>query len=56
MVEPGFKKIKLKPNLFGLEFALIKIPTRYGLIDIDLKRGQKPIINIPEGIEADILQ
>ena len=45
----GFKKISLKPNLFGLEFANIKIPTPYGFIECDL--GEENRIKVPEGIE-----
>ena len=56
IVEPGLKTIILKPNLFGLDFARIKTPSKYGIIDIDLKKGRKPIISIPEGIKADIIE
>ena len=36
ILEPGMKKVKFTPNLFGLESAKIKIPTPYGTIDITL--------------------
>lgn len=32
MLEPGFRKISLHPQLFGLEWAEISLPTPYGMI------------------------
>lgn len=46
MLEPGWKKIALKPDLFGLEWAEIRIPTPYG--DIHYKNGE---CIVPEEIE-----
>ena len=48
--EAGFKKISLNPNLFGLEFANIKIPTPYGYIECNL--GKKHNISIPDEISV----
>lgn len=50
ILEPGFKKIRLSPELFGLEFAKIKIPTPYGNIEIAMKKGEKTVIDIPDEI------
>lgn len=50
MIKPGFGEIKLKPNLFGLEFANIKMPTPYGYITVRLKKGLPPQINVPDEI------
>lgn len=44
MAEPGFKKIILKPELYGLKYADIKMPTPYGDIIVNLKEGEKPEI------------
>lgn len=52
--KPGFKKIRLKPRLFGLEYAKIKIPTPYGEISVNMEKGKNPEINIPGEIEAEI--
>ena len=51
IIEPGLKKISLKPQLFGLEYADVKIPTPYGVISVTQKAGEAPIIRIPNGIE-----
>ncbi|MCQ2479988.1 MAG: hypothetical protein MJ120_05045, partial [Clostridia bacterium] len=54
MLEAGFKKISLTPNLFDLEFADVSIPTPYGYIVCKLKKGEKPIIIIPDGIDCEV--
>ena len=52
ILEPGFKKIRINPNLYGLAWAEIKVPTPYGVIECSLKEGEIPELNIPEGIEV----
>jgi hypothetical protein len=58
--EPGFKKIKLNPSLLGLEYAKVEIPTPYGMICCELKRGHMPEISAPNEIfvinEAEVLE
>ncbi len=51
ILEPGMKKLKFNPNLYGLEYAKISIPTEYGMIDIDLNKNKKAVINAPDCIE-----
>lgn len=51
IIEPGMKKIRLTPNLYNLEFANISIPTVYGEITLELKKGESPIIKVPKEIE-----
>lgn len=51
IIEPGMKKLKFTPCLYGLEFADIKISTKYGNIDISLSKDKEPIINAPKEIE-----
>ena len=51
MLEPGFKKISLSPELFDLDFANVKIPTPLGEIVVKLKKGEEPFISVPDGIE-----
>lgn len=41
ILEPGFRKISLKPNLFGLESVKVIIPTPYGMIKCELGRENK---------------
>ncbi len=51
ILEPGMKKLKFTPNLYGLDFAKITIPTEYGMIEFDLQKDKKAVINAPECIE-----
>lgn len=51
IIEPAYKKIRLKPSLFGLDFASLNISTPYGNIDITLHKNQKPNIVAPSQIE-----
>ena len=53
ILEPGMKKLKFTPNLYGLEFAEIEIPTDYGMIYFRAEKGKDTIINVPDGIEAE---
>ncbi len=52
MREAGFKKISLNPELFGLEYAEIKMPTPYGYITVSMKSGAEPIVDVPKEIEV----
>ncbi|MBE6541291.1 MAG: hypothetical protein E7672_02460 [Ruminococcaceae bacterium] len=51
VLEPGYKKISLNPSLLGLEFATVEIPTEFGMITVELKRGCAAKCKIPEEIE-----
>lgn len=44
MIEPGFKKIRLTPHLYGLKYAEIDMPTPYGHIKVKLKKDKAPEI------------
>lgn len=50
MVEPGFKKVRFTPNLFGLSYAKITMPTPFGDIKVSLESGKEPQISVPDGI------
>ena len=52
IIEPGMRKVKVNPNLFGIKEAKIKIPTPYGTIDIEFK--DEPVITAPKEIEIII--
>ena len=50
-VEPGYKKVKISPQLSGLEWIKGAVPTPYGNIEIEAdKNGVK--YSVPQGIEA----
>lgn len=54
MLEPGFKKIKLAPQLGTLNWVKINFPTPYGCIHVEHKRNGAKIeskVELPEGIE-----
>lgn len=52
ILKPGFKKIKINPNLYGLEWADIKVPTPFGDICCRLEQDKEPIISAPAEIEV----
>ena len=51
ILEPGYKKIRLKPSLLGLEHAHVEIPTPFGTITLEMKQNAEPIITAPYEIE-----
>lgn len=51
IIEPGYRKIRLNPNLLGLESASVEVPTPCGTITVSMKQGHKPEITAPDGIE-----
>ena len=48
ILEAGMKKLKFTPNLYGLDYAHITIPTVYGDIVIDAKKGRRADITAPD--------
>lgn len=52
IIEPGYKKVALSPNLLGLQKADFSIPTPFGAMEFHLERGKEPIMNIPREIET----
>lgn len=54
ILEPGFTKIRLRPNCFGMESFSCTIPTPKGVIKIDAVKGQVPHIDLPRGISLSL--
>ena len=50
IIEPGFKKILLKPRLYGLHWAEISLPTPFCELYCKMIQGESPILKIPKGI------
>ena len=50
ILEPGYKKIRLKPRLCGLEYANLDVSTPYGNIRLCLKEGEKSKVVVPSEI------
>ncbi len=52
MVEAGYKKIRLTPRLYNYDYAYISVPTKYGYITCNMKKGQKTQLCVPEEIQV----
>ena len=51
ILKPGFKKIRINPNLYDLEWAKISVPTPFGEIKCDITKTGTDV-DIPDGIEV----
>ena len=51
ILEPSYKKIKLNPQLFDLDFAEFEITTPFGKIEISMKKGEEVSIKVPKEVE-----
>ena len=52
VLEPGCRKIAVRPNLSGLEYLRCRIPTPQGTVAIELDRGRAvPKIELPDGVK-----
>ncbi len=51
MVEPNYKKVKLTPKLYNLDYADLEISTPHGNINIKLEKGKEPQITHPRKIK-----
>ncbi len=54
ILSPGMKKLRLTPNLYGLDSAEIVFPTLYGTISVKLEKDKAPKIIAPQNIEIII--
>lgn len=54
ILEAGMKKIRIKPQLYGLQWAEIEYPTPYGLIRCVMREGEETCLEIPKEIEVGI--
>lgn len=52
ILEPGCKKVRIKPNLGGLKHIKTKYPTPYGIIEVEAWDGKEPKITLPDGVES----
>ncbi|MBQ2955057.1 MAG: hypothetical protein IJE08_01205 [Clostridia bacterium] len=53
IIEPGYRKIALKPSLLGLKSAHVEILTPFGAIVIDMAEGEEIKIDVPAGIVCE---
>ncbi|HET7336243.1 MAG TPA: alpha-L-rhamnosidase C-terminal domain-containing protein, partial [Rhizomicrobium sp.] len=57
-VAPGFRRVRIAPNLAGLEWARGTYPTPHGVIAVEWKRDADRLnlkIDVPKGCEAQII-
>lgn len=54
IVEDGFRAVRIKPDLMGLDHAQIKVPTPYGCIFARLTEDGNHQITVPPGIQVVI--
>ncbi len=51
ILEPGCRRVRIAPELGGLEYIRTKYPTPHGVIEVEAERGHAPRIVLPEGVE-----
>ena len=54
VLDAGCKRIKISPNLCGLEWVRGTYPTPYGVVEVEHRRTDGRIeskINVPDGVE-----
>jgi alpha-L-rhamnosidase len=57
-VEPGFRKVRIRPQIGNLNYAKIRHPTRLGHIDLEINRRNNELeykISLPEAMSAEVL-
>lgn len=50
ILEPGFKKVAVRPNPGSLKYISAKIPSPHGMINIEVKNGKSKVV-VPGGIK-----
>jgi len=50
-LEDGWKSFEVDPNLLGLDWVFLTIPSRYGTIRIEVE-GNTMLLDIPSGVTA----
>lgn len=53
-VEPGYRKMAIRPRFGALTRLAGRIPTPHGMIDISLERDRGGSLTVPSGVEADL--
>lgn len=53
MIKPGFEQIRISPSLLGLETASVQMPTPYGMLTLDMKKGEVPKLTVPKQITVE---
>lgn len=56
ILEPGYRKIRLNPSLLGLERARVEVPTPFGTVVCEMKRGEEVKISAPSEISVETVR
>lgn len=51
---PGMTEVTLRPSLLGLEYAKAEIPTPYGMLVCEMKKGEKIKLTHPNEIKVNL--
>ncbi len=51
MEKPGFEEISLKPQLFGLKWAKVDMPTPFGMLTCIRREGEATVIQCPKELK-----
>lgn len=57
-IEPGFRKVRIQPQIGNLEFASIRHPTLLGPIDLEARQTETEIeatLSLPSGMSAEVV-
>ncbi|MBQ8408950.1 MAG: hypothetical protein IJY39_08810 [Clostridia bacterium] len=52
ILEPGMKRIALSPSLLGMKRARVELPTPYGMLTLEMREGEKPLLCCPNEIRV----
>ena len=53
-LEPGFRRVQVRPDLAGLEWAKGAVATPHGAVKVDVQT-KKMTMTLPAGLEADVV-
>ena len=56
ILQPGMKRLRLAPQLYGLEYFDIRFPTVYGEIHVYKEKGRPAQISAPEAVRIDLCE
>lgn len=53
ILEPGCRRLRIAPELCGLEYLQGRFPTPQGAVEIQVERGRPPLIKAPGSIQIE---
>ena len=54
ILEPGYRRIRLRPQLLGLGAADVEIPTPHGTVRVHLRRDELPTVEAPAAVAVEL--